>query len=126
MKIGELGKVYQKGEIIVKQGDEGKCMYVIQEGQVEVVINKNGREEVLSILEAGNFFGEMAIFDHEDRSATVRALSMVRVLTVEKKNFLARITQDPSLAFRIVHTMSTRIRDLDKKIAEYKNEKYQS
>jgi CRP-like cAMP-binding protein len=62
----------------------------------------------------------MAIFDRDVRSATVRALGEVRVLTVDKKNFLRRIHQDPSLAFRIVETMSLRIRELTDENARLK------
>ena len=117
MDTGALGKIYQDGEVIVHQGDEGDCMYVIQEGQVEVVIEENGNEVVLAERSEGDFFGEMAIFDRDVRSATVRAKGQVRALTVDKKNFLRRIHKDPSLAFRIVETMSYRIRELCEEVA---------
>ena len=44
MALGELGKTYQDGEIIIQQGDDGNCMYVIQEGQVEVLLESDGQE----------------------------------------------------------------------------------
>ena len=78
MDTGALGKIYQDGEVIVRQGDEGDCMYVIQEGQVEVVIDENGNEVVLAQRGEGEFFGEMAIFDRDVRSATIRAKGQVR------------------------------------------------
>ena len=112
MDTGALGKIYEDGEVIVRQGDVGDCMYVIQEGKVEVVIEEDGNEVVLAQRGEGDFFGEMAIFDQDVRSATVRAKGQVRALTVDKKNFLRRIHKDPSLAFRIVETMSQRIREL--------------
>jgi CRP-like cAMP-binding protein len=110
LDIGALGKVYQDGESIVRQGEVGDCMYVIQKGKVKVLTERDGKEIFLMTLEEGEFFGEMAIFEREVRSATVRALGEVRVLTVDQKTFLRRIHQDPSLAFRIVQTMSARIR----------------
>lgn len=110
METGALGKVYQDGEVIVRQGEVGTCMYVIQEGTVEVFSDRDGKEVFLMTLEEGDFFGEMAIFEREVRSATVRALGTVRVLTVDEKTFLRRIHKDPSLAVRIVQTMSARIR----------------
>lgn len=112
MDTGALGKIYQDGEVIIRQGDVGDCMYVIQEGQVEVVIEENGNEVVLAQRGEGEFFGEMAIFDRDVRSATIRAKGQVRALTVDKKNFLRRIHKDPTMAFRIVETMSHRIREL--------------
>lgn len=115
MKEGELGKVYQAGEVIVRQGDVGNCMYVIQEGRVEVLQEKEGRDVQLAQLEEGEFFGEMSLFEREIRSATVRAAGPVRVLTVDKKTFLRRIHEDPSLAFRIVEKLSLRLREMNEK-----------
>lgn len=120
MTEGALGKIYQDGEVIIRQGEPGNCMYVIQEGRVEIILKRNGRELQLAIREEGDFFGEMAIFEREVRSATVRALGKVRALTVDKKNFMRRIHADPSLAFRIVETMSKRIRELTEEVGELK------
>ncbi len=117
---GALGKVYQDGEVIVRQGEVGDCMYVIQEGQVEVVLEKDGEEVRLAVRGEGEFFGEMAIFEREVRMATVRALGQARVLTIDKKNFLRRIHKDPSLAYHIVQTMSRRIRELSAEVAQLK------
>jgi CRP-like cAMP-binding protein len=122
MSEGALGKVYRDGEVIIQQGEVGTCMYVIQEGRVEVVTGDEGKETRLAIREAGDFIGEMAIFERELRSATVRALGSARVLTVDKKNFMRRIHADPSLALRIVETMSRRIRELSAEVAKLKGE----
>jgi CRP/FNR family transcriptional regulator len=122
MAGGELGKVYKDGEVIICEGDEGKCMFVIQEGEVEVLIaGENDKEIRLGVRGEGEFFGEMAIFDRDVRSATVKALGDARVLTVDKKNFMRRVHEDPSLAFRLVETMSHRIRELGEEVARLKS-----
>jgi len=112
-----LGKEYTEGDLIVRQGEIGDCMYEILDGRVEVIHETEGKEVRLAELGRGDFFGEMAIFDHEVRSATVRALGPVRALTIDKRTLLRRITEDPSLAFRILEKMSHRIRELNKKMA---------
>ena len=122
MTTGALGKLYRDGEVIIQQGDIGDCMYVIQEGKVEVVLESQGQEIQLVVQETGDFFGEMALFDKDVRSATVRAVGDVKVLTVDKKNLMRRFLEDPSLAFRLVETMSKRIRDCSRKTAELENE----
>ena len=114
---GALGKVYRDRENIVRQGEVGDCMYVIQEGLVEVVVENEGQEVLIAVRGEGEFFGEMAIFEREVRMATVRALGEARVLTIDEKNFLKRIHEDPSLAYRIVRTMSQRIRALASRVA---------
>ena len=120
MGKGDLGKMYSDGEVITRQGDSGDCMYVIQEGRVQVVVERDGVETPLRVASTGEFLGEMAIFDREERSATLRALGEARLLTIDKKNFLKRVHKDPSLAFRLVQTMSTRVRDLSNEVARLK------
>ena len=122
MNTGALGKIYQDGEIIIRQGDIGDCMYVIQEGQVEVLIEQGDREVLLGIRGEGEMLGEMAIFEKESRSATVRALGIVRLLCVDEKNFMRRVHEDPSLAYRMVKMMSHRIRELSNEVARLKFE----
>jgi CRP-like cAMP-binding protein len=120
MGKGDLGKTYSDGEVITRQGDVGECMYVIQKGKVQVVVEKDGVETPLRVADEGEFMGEMAIFDREQRSATLRAVGEARLLTIDKKNFLKRIHKDPSLAFQLVRTMSKRIRELSDEIARLK------
>jgi CRP-like cAMP-binding protein len=120
MGEGTLGKTYRDGEIIARQGEVGGCMFVIQEGQVDVVVEEDGVETLLRTAEIGEFIGEMAIFDREVRSATLRAAGEARLLTIDKKNFLKRINKDPSLAFRLVQSMSSRVRDLSAEISRLK------
>jgi len=115
-----LGKMYRDGEVIVREGETGECMYVIQEGQVEVLLEKEGKQARLAVMGEGDFFGEMALIEREVRSATVRALGGVRVLSVDKATFLRRIREDPSLAYRILQKMSHRIRELDDLLGQTK------
>jgi CRP-like cAMP-binding protein len=122
METGELGKVYRDGEVIIRQGEVGDCMFVIQAGRVGVFREKEGKEVPLAVLGEKDFFGEMAIFEREVRSATVRAIGEVRVLTVDKRTLLRRIQEDPSLAFRILQEMCRRIRRLDAESSESKEE----
>ena len=77
-----------------------------------------GGEVRIAVLQAGDIFGEMAILQKEVRSATVRTLTETRLLTVDKKTFLSRVHEDPSLAFNIVRMMAQRIRTLNAKLGE--------
>lgn len=120
MDAGALGATYKDGEVIVRQGDIGDRMYVIQSGKARILVVSDGREIPIRVAGEGELIGEMAIFDRAVRSATVRALGEVRVLTVDKKNFLRRVHEDPSLAFRVVQTMSRRIRELTEDLARHK------
>jgi len=117
MGKGALGKLYADGEDIVRQGDVGDCMFVVQSGRVEVLQATDAGEQHLAFLETGDFFGEMAVFEKETRSATVRASGESRVLKVDKRTLLRRIKEDPLLAVNLLQTMSHRIRDLNAGLA---------
>lgn len=121
MKKGDLGKTFSDGEIIIRQGDSGDCMYVIQSGAVEVYRESNGKEILLATRGEKEFFGEMALFSKEVRSATVKAKGESSILTIDKKNLLVNIQKDPSLAFRIIETMSKRIREISNEFAKEKS-----
>lgn len=119
MDSDRLGRLYADGEEIVRAGDVGKCMFVVQSGRVEVLHDaEDGDEERLAILEAGASFGEMAIFEHEPRSATVRALGPAMVMTIDKRTFLGRVQEDPTLAFHAMRQLCERIRSLSNEIVE--------
>lgn len=107
---GELGRVYQDGEEILRQGEIGNCMYVIQDGSVEVIKVVDGKHLRVAELGRGEFFGEMALFERIARSATVRAVGRARVLTIDKAALLARIQEDPGLALRMLEKLCTRVR----------------
>jgi CRP-like cAMP-binding protein len=117
--MASLGKEYADRDVIVKQGEPGNCMFVVQEGQVEAIAESGGREMRLRTLGPNDFFGEMALFGTENRSCTIRALGKARVLTIDKRSLLAGIQEDPSLAFRMVKTLSQRVRDLTDRLAHY-------
>lgn len=117
-----LGKTYLPGETIVNQGDVGDCMFVIQKGEAEVLREENGVATVIDTMKSGDLFGEMAILEHTVRSATVRALSTVQALTIDRHTFLRRIQEDPSLAMSVLNVMCHRVRQLDTTVAQLKSE----
>jgi CRP-like cAMP-binding protein len=120
MVAGSLGTVYSNGEVIIRQGEIGNSMYVVQSGRVDIVqAGEDGVEQLLASLEAGDFFGEMAVFEKEVRSATVRASGEARVMKIDKKTLLRRIREDPLLAVNLLKTMSNRIRQLNAEIARH-------
>lgn len=119
MANGNLGQWYAKGHIVVRQGEIGDNIFAIQEGELEVVKERQGGGEIrVAVLHAGDIFGEMAILEKEQRNATVRTLTEARLLTVDKKTFMSRVHEDPSLAFNILRMMAKRIRALNAKLGE--------
>jgi Amt family ammonium transporter len=106
-----VGQQFSDGEVIVAEGTRGDSMYVVQSGKVEIVHkDESGTEHVLGTLKTGEFFGEMAIFENEVRSATVRSVGDTVVLEVDKRTVQQRIQENPGLAVNMLKTMSSRLR----------------
>ncbi len=118
---GTFGQLYTDGEIIIRQGSLGDCLYVIQEGRVEVIDETDGREVKVAELGEKDFFGEMGLFEKDVRSCTVKALGNTKVLTIDKQNFYSTIQKDPSLAFRLLESMSRRLRQTTRELGALKN-----
>ena len=120
--IGELGRVYLDGEDIVTEGEVGDCMYIIQHGTADVIRNEDGVATVVDTMESGELFGEMAIVENTVRSSTVRARGEVRAITIDRKTFMRRIQEDPSLAISVLEVLCHRVRNLDDTIAHLKHQ----
>jgi len=80
-------KSFTNGDIILKEGDEGYLMYLLKSGSVEVLRGTGNDEVLLDIMEAGSFFGEMALFGMPTRSATVRAVDVCQCAVVNFHDF---------------------------------------
>ena len=119
MKNKKLGQVYKDGEIIIKQGTKGNCLYVIQEGKVDVISETPEGDVKVAVLGTSEFFGEMGLFEEDVRSCTIRSLGEARILTVDKKTLFKSINRDPSLAYRLLEKMSNRLRETDRKLNKY-------
>ena len=117
---GNAEQVYRAGEILMREGDTGDTMFVIQWGQVAVTQQRDGKQIQLATRRAGDFVGEMALFERETRSATLRAVSDVRVLVMDRETFMRQVHENPALAYRMMQKMSSRIREASAQLAEIK------
>lgn len=122
MRDNLLGRLYNNGDVIARQGELGDCMYVVQRGRVQIVLERpDGSETPVGVIEEGDLFGEMAILEKQRRSATARAMGEARVLTVDRRTFLRRVKEDPTLALNILRSLSHRIRHMNQELEEVRN-----
>jgi len=112
----DITKEFNKGDIIIKEGDPGREMYIIKSGSVDVIKSDGEREIILATLSRGDFFGEMAILENVYRTATVKARETSRLIVLTTGYFMIKLKKDPTFAFQIMQKMSTRIRILNEKI----------
>ena len=102
-------ETYLAGEAIVTEGEPGDRLCIVYRG--EVLVRKGGR--VLARLGPGDFFGEMALFDDEPRSATVTAADEVEVLALQRDRFHSLVQQRPSILMQLCTTLVRRLRQAE-------------
>src|SRR6185295_20401021 len=110
-------KSYPKNAVVLTEGETGDSLYMIQSGKVKVFIgDEDGREIILKILSAGDFFGEMSMVDKQPRSASVTTLESSVFLVMSHAAFEKCIEQVPRIATVVMRILAQRVREADKKI----------
>lgn len=105
---------FDPGEVIFRQGDLGRDVYVIRSGTVEVLVKgPDGSEGVLRRLGPGECFGEMALLGKAPRSATIRTVTPVQVFKMSPSNFAALYTNLPGLKEHFDTVMKSRLGELE-------------
>lgn len=108
---------FKAGEEIVKEKDQPAGFFIIASGKVEVVRGAGGgNPQVLATLGPGEFFGEMALFEGQARSATVRVLEDTECLVMTRWDFRAELVSNAEIAVAMLETVVRRLRLLDERI----------
>jgi small-conductance mechanosensitive channel/CRP-like cAMP-binding protein len=102
------GHVFAPGETLIRAGDEGSSMFVVHSGRVAIQISDRGGPRTVAEMTEGNFFGEMALFTGEPRTANVVALEETEVLEIGHTAMKHIFETNPSLAESISWTISER------------------
>jgi len=110
-------KQAEAGSVIVSHEEAGEALFVIAKGKVKVVLyGETGREIILSILKAGDFFGEMSLLDRQPRSANVVAVEDSELLCLDREAFQTHLTSHPTTALGVLAELSRRLRHADEVI----------
>ena len=104
-----------EGEVIFQEGDPGDSLYLVGEGSIKISkTGRGGNQETLGFIEPGNFFGEMALFDKQPRSAKATAASTALVATVDDRTFQHILELAPSrLHMNFLRSVSERLRHVN-------------
>jgi CRP/FNR family transcriptional regulator, cyclic AMP receptor protein len=110
---------YPGGQALFHMGDEGGSLYIIERGRVKITIpSSSGEELILAILGAGDFLGDLSLFDGKPRSATVQALEETDTLCLHREDLLALMRNRFDVVEKILEVLARRIRDTDVLLAE--------
>ncbi len=109
-------RTYAPGAAICREGEEGEEMYIIQKGKVRVSKRFAGKTHVISVLEKGDFFGEMAIVNRIQRTATVTAIDTVELLVFDRDGLQNMIARNTRIAMTIIDRLCRRLQNAHLKI----------
>ncbi len=107
-----VSHVFAPGETVIRAGDPGSSMFVVHNGRVSVQINENGKLRTVATLNEGDFFGEMALFTGEPRTANVVALEETEVLEIGHKAMKQVFETNPDLVESLSYIIVERRRGL--------------
>lgn len=115
-------RTYHAGERIFEKGEEGDAAYVLLDGEVEVRVPSDGREQTVAVLGKGEIFGELAVICDQPRSSAIVARSDARVLRFSRDVVLRLLREFPDITLELVRTLGRRLArttdDLSRAMAE--------
>lgn len=112
-----VNKKYSKDQLILVEEEIGKTLFIISKGRVKVTrTSDDGREVILSILESGDFFGEISLLDGKTRSANVTAIENSELLLLRRGDFLQILEDYPQIAIALLKKLAARLRKSDSQI----------
>lgn len=120
-KVSKLGAVrtYAKNSIILTEEEDGSALFVIISGKVKVCrISKDDstKEVILSIMNPSDFFGEMALLDGLNRSASVIAMEESKLFIIQRSEFLKLLHEHPEVSVALLQELTQRLRGSSMKI----------
>lgn len=100
-----------KNTLVISEGDISSSMYLISQGKVNVTVgNEEGKEMILTTLQVGDHFGELALIDDEPRSANVIAVEKCEFIVLHRAEFVHLLKQNSRLAIEVIKFLCHRIR----------------
>jgi CRP-like cAMP-binding protein len=109
MRNDPAAKDFAAGDTIFALGEEAAHAFVVTEGEIELELH--GR--VLETVHAGGIFGEMALIDRHERSATARAKTDAKIVPIDQKRFLYLVQNTPFFAVEVMKIMADRLRRMN-------------
>jgi CRP-like cAMP-binding protein len=109
----------ERGDVLFEQGDEPHELYVVESGRIAIASRSDdGRESVLALMERGDLFGEMGLFDDGGRSAEARALERSDVIAVSYQSIRDHLAGEADLLWGVIRLLVGRLRATDEALAD--------
>lgn len=101
---------YPKGTVVYEEGSPGQGLHIIDKGRVRVTKKtKEGGKQILSVLRANSFFGELSILDGRSHSASIETLEKTNLLVIKKEDMDKFLKRNPLIAYKMVRDITISI-----------------
>ncbi len=117
LRKAAIRQVYKAGAAIFRQGDIPSNLYIVEEGAVDIVLPTMSEDVTLASFETGSFFGELAVFDHQPRTATARAATDTSVICIPLAAMAELIEGHPAAAKQFMSIIIERLRGADEMLS---------
>jgi CRP-like cAMP-binding protein len=112
-------RTLRRGDVLFQEGDDAAELFVVESGRIAIANRSpDGRESVVALMEPGDLFGELPLFDDIGRSAQARALEVGRVHAIPYQALRAELESDPILLWGVVEMLARRLRNMDNALAD--------
>ncbi len=111
-------KRYPKDGVVFFENEAGDTLFMVADGRIKVtILGDDGREVILSVLGAGDFFGDMSLLDNEPRSATAIAAEESELLSLSRADFAGLMKENPGIMTTLIGVLSARLRHANHQIS---------
>jgi|HigsolmetaGSP11D_1036233.scaffolds.fasta_scaffold01409_8 cAMP-binding proteins - catabolite gene activator and regulatory subunit of cAMP-dependent protein kinases len=108
---------YFAGHVLFREGDPGSVFYMVISGSVKIYTsNAEGQEKILSIMKAGDSFGELALIDQEPRSASAQVMEDAVLYALRRDHFLSLLKANFEITVGIMKELSARLRETNRQV----------
>ena len=112
-------RALERGDVLFVQSDEPRDLFVVMAGRVAILnTSADGRESMVALMEPGDLFGELPLFDGLARSAAARAIESSEVVVIPYAPLRALYSDQPELLWKVVNLLSQRLRTTDEALAD--------
>jgi len=110
-------RTFPRNTIIISEGDTSDSLYAVLSGKVKIYLSDDeGKEIIINIQGAGEYFGELALLDDSPRSASVMTIEECKLAIISKSAFDECLEANPQIALRVIRGLSGRLRDLTENV----------
>lgn len=118
---------FKKGEIIYHAGDESDSLYIVNNGKIRIYrLSESGKEQLVRILNPGDFTGELALFNETTHEAYAEAMAETKVCMIKRADLQAFLVKYPTISLKILTEFSTRLGQSEKQTTRFATEKVET